>query len=82
MERKKGTFILNDTRTRWQGRAQAIHVLSETTFNTISDNKNKNQDYYISISNAGVPAGAYIVARDGALFSNISLTSGAIEIIF
>jgi hypothetical protein len=82
MERKKGTFILNDSRIGWQGRAIGIHVITETTFYAIRDNKNKDTSHYISTIGGAIPAGTYIVARDGALFSNISLTNGAIEIIF
>jgi hypothetical protein len=82
MERRKGTFVLNNSRDSWAGRAQAIHVIAETTFTAIRDNKNKDASYYISTPAATIPAGTYIVARDGALFSNVTLTSGAIEIIF
>jgi hypothetical protein len=82
MDRKKGTFILNDTRAGWTGRAIAIHVISQTTFTAIRDTKNQESSYYISTPASAIPAGTYIVARDGALFSNITFSSGAVEIIF
>jgi hypothetical protein len=82
MDRKKGTFILNDTRAGWTGRAIGIHVIAETTFTAIRDTRLKDETYYISTEGDAIPAGTYIVARDGAQFSNIVLTNGAIEIIF
>jgi hypothetical protein len=82
MERRKGTFILNDSKESWTGRAMAIHVISETTFAAIRDTRLNNETYYISTEGGTIPAGTYIVARDGALFSNILLTNGAVEIIF
>lgn len=82
MEKRKGTFVLNNNRDSWAGRAIAIHVISETTFAAIRDTRLKDETYYISAEGESIPAGTYIVARDGALFSNISLTNGAVEIIF
>jgi hypothetical protein len=82
MERKKGTFILNNSRNQWTGRAIGIHVITETTFMAIRDTRNQETSYYISTVGGAIPAGTYIVARDGALFSNISLTNGAVEIIY
>jgi hypothetical protein len=82
MDRKKGTFILNDTRAGWTGRAIGIHVIAETTFTAIRDTRNQDSSYYISTPSGKVPAGTFIVARDGALFSNVLLTAGAVEIIF
>jgi len=82
MDRKKGTFILNNTRAGWAGRAIGIHVIAETTFTAIRDTRNQDSSYYISTPASAIPAGTYIVARDGALFSNITFSSGAVEIIF
>jgi hypothetical protein len=82
MDRKKGTFILNDTRAGWTGRAIGIHVIAETTFTAIRDTRNQESNYYISAPSGKVPAGTFIVVRDGALFSNVTISAGAVEIIF
>jgi hypothetical protein len=82
MERKKGSFILNDGVTTWTGVAQAIHVVTDCRFQTIKDSKNQDKNYYIQASALTIPAGTYIAARDGAKFNNILLSLGAVEIIF
>lgn len=82
MERRKGSFILNDTTTMWQGRAQAIHVIADVKFASIRDSKNQTARYYLSSASGAVNAGAVIAARDGSQFVAISITGGALEIIF
>ena len=82
MERRKGTFVLNNSRDSWAGRAQAIHVIAEATFTAIRDTRNQESNYYISAPSGKVPAGTFIVVRDGALFSNVTISAGAVEIIF
>lgn len=82
MERKKGSFILNDTNTVWQGRAQAIHITADVKFSTLRDSKNKTASYYISSESEGVYSGSVISARDGAQFVAVGITSGSVEIIF
>ena len=82
MERRKGSFILNDTRTVWQGRAHAIHVLADATFTSIRDTKNQASSYYISAPDAAVKPGAVIAARDGSQFTAVGISAGAVEIIF
>jgi len=82
MERKKGSFILNDTRTVWSGRAVAIHVLADATFTAIRDTRNQSASYYLSATGESVKPGAVIAARDGAQFVAVSVSAGSVEIIF
>ena len=81
MERKKGSFILNDGVTTWAGTAQAIHVITDCRFQVIKDSRNQDKNYYIQASASTIPAGTYIAARDGAKFNSILLSIGAVEII-
>lgn len=82
MERRKGSFILNDSRTVWQGRAHAIHVLADTTFTSIRDTRNQSASYYLSATGESVKPGAVIAARDGAQLVAVSISAGQVEIIF
>lgn len=82
MERKKGSYILNDSRIEFNGRAQAIHVLDDTTFTAIRDSRNQSASYYIALPDRAIKAGAVIAVRNGSQFTNISISSGSIEIIF
>lgn len=82
MERKRGSFILNNSRDSFDGRAKVIHVISATVFSTISDTNRNTINFYIASTGGEIPAGTMIAARDGASFSKIQLTSGAVEIIF
>lgn len=82
MERSKGSFVLNNSRDTFTGRAKAIHVVSPTVFNSLADTKRNTLDYYVAATAGEIPTGTVIAARDGALFNSILLTSGAVEIIF
>jgi hypothetical protein len=82
MERRKGSYIFNDKRITWQGKAQAIHVIADATFTAIRDTRNQQARYYIAMENEVIKAGAVIAARDGAQFTAIGISAGAVEIIF
>lgn len=82
MERKKGSFILNNSRDTFTGRAKAVHVISTTIFNVLNDTSTKTKDNYIASPDGELAAGTVIAARNGALFNTIQLTNGVIEIIF
>lgn len=82
MERKKGSFILNNSRKEFTGRIQAIHVVSDTTFSKLIDSKRQSIQHYISDGTKSIPAGTIIAARDGSVLTNIAISDGAIELIF
>lgn len=82
MERKKGSYLLNDSRVVFNGRAQAVHVVEAARFSNLNDSRNQRAAYYIADTGVDVPAGTIIAARDGALFTNIQISTGAVEIIF
>lgn len=83
MERKKGTFSLNGAGT-FTGRFKGFAVNTSCIVSTLVDNKKGRDsvDYHISNKLNELKPGCIVVCRDGAVFTEISISSGTIDIIF
>jgi hypothetical protein len=81
MERKKGTYILNYDSAQYIGRAQAVHVVQAALFSNLEDSKGQRAGFYIADTGVEIPAGTIIAARAGAFFTNIQISTGAVEVI-
>jgi hypothetical protein len=81
MERRKGTYILNYDSAQFTGRAQAVHVVEAALFSNLQDSKGERASHYIADTGVEVPAGTIIAARGGAFFTNIQISTGAVEVI-
>jgi len=76
----QGSYIINDT-TEWRGKCDAIYVLEDTVFNTMTDSNGKPKSVYISTSGGTVKAGALIRPLRDAAFTEIKLTSGSVALV-
>jgi hypothetical protein len=83
MERKKGSFIMNETGS-FEGRFKAIVVNSNVLIESLSDNKNREGSLSLHIQDprSEIVTGSIISAINGVVFTEISISKGSIEIIF
>jgi len=83
MERKKGSFALNEAGT-FTGRFTAFSVNSACIVSALVDNRKSRESlaYHISNSRNELKPGSIIVCRDAAVFTSITIQSGTIDIIF
>ncbi len=83
MERRKGSYSLNKAGT-FTGRFAAIQVTSAAIITALKDTKNRESvlNIYIKDSSSIIPAGTILVGRDAAIFTEVTISSGAIDIIF
>lgn len=76
----KGVYVLNDTDT-WTGNANAVVVLEDTVFDTLSDSGGNIKSNYISATGTAVKAGCLITPFKTYNWTTIKLTSGSISIV-
>jgi len=81
MDRRKGSYSLNTAGT-FTGRFTAIEVTTAATVTTLTDSKRNNKDYYIKDTSRSIPAGTILVGRDATQFTTVTISAGAIDIIF
>lgn len=83
MERRKGSYSLNTAGT-FTGRFSAIQVTSAATVTALKDTKNRESalNIYIRDSSRSIPAGTILVGREAAAFTEVTISAGAIDIIF
>jgi hypothetical protein len=83
MERRKGSYSLNKS-GRFQGRFTAFQVTASATVTALVDTKQRDAalKYYINDNKTVLPSGTIIAARDGAQFTEVTISEGAIDIIF
>jgi len=76
----QGSYIINDT-TAWNGKCDAIYILEDTVFETMTDSNGESKDSYISTPATAVKAGALIRPLKDATFVQIKLTSGSVALV-
>ena len=76
----QGTFILNTTDAVTESH-DAIVVLEDTVFASISIGESDVTSKYIKDSSIAVKAGAIIRPLNGAKFSEVQLTSGSVILV-
>lgn len=81
MERRKGSYSLNKAGS-FTGRFTALEVTASATVTALVDSKRNTAAYYINDNRVAIPAGTILVARDAAQFTEITISGGAVDIIF
>ena len=80
MSALQGSYIINDG-TTWSGKCDAVYVLEDTVFNTLTDSEGLTKTSYISTPATAVKAGALIRPLEDAQFVTIDLASGSVALI-